>query len=1001
MNRFTTASAIIGRKRELALFVSALDVASRGTGSVHFLVGEGGIGKTRLAAAIAALAAERGFTCVIGRAFEVEAGIPYALFGDAFVPLLRSLGAPALQVLARGGGAEVATLFPALRASTHPSPTLAAELKPRLLDAFSRLLHGLTAREPMLLVLENLQWADPSSIELLHFIARSAHAERLLVLGTYNNALRDSAPGLRAAEQSLAGLGVLSVHELPPMDRAETAELVRREVGAPAEAIEEFVTVLHERTLGNPYFVEESIKALVASGRLAGATTHWSGWTSERLALPRTIRDVLALRLDRLGPNARRVATLAAVAGSLVPHEVLAALTAFDGPTLVAAIDELRADRILVEPESSEGIVYELSHPLLQDALYSELSRARLRLLHGEMGDALERVYGARALEHASELAVHFLRAADPAQATRASRYLAAAGRAALGRGANREAAETLSAALVLTEQSKADAQTDREAILDSLARARQRLGDYASASGLWHQAVSLADARGDDRGVAALRRRLGVAAFRAGRYDDALGQLNSALEAAARAEDHGMVARIRLARGAVQLEVGRADDAERDLRQALKIAEQLGAPRLLSRVHQALQSLAVWRGPSEAARQHGRLALEFATKAADRGAAWNTHWATAMHAGLSGDSARTAEHLAAATELAEELRSPLLRLWTAEIAIEYRSSIGEWDEALALAERTIADARAFGQHTLLPRLLVWTSQILLGRGEFERAHAYVDEAWVLSGAGDPTAGESGNVHTVVPAHVGLASWHLANHRYAEALAVGEAGLAIADRTGYVAWAIHRLMPIVGEAALFSADWERAERYGTRLRRTAEQLGNPLGLAWADACFALLRMLGGDHAGAVSMLAKAADALEAIPFVEHAALLRRQLAIACEAAGDSDAAITELRRAHDMFSRLGAEPALTDVRDRLRALGARPPARVSGAAEGALTAREAEIARLVAARKSNKEIGETLDISPRTVGTHLSNIFGKLGLDSRGALTDLVRAGRLDGAPGN
>ena len=176
MTRLTPIPELIGRKRELARFASALGAAAHGTGSVHFLAGEGGIGKTRLAAAVTALATEREFTCVTGRAFEVEAGIPYAIFGDAFVPLLRALGGPALQVLARGGGAELSMLFPALRATADHAPTIAAELKPRLLDAFARLLHGLAARAPMLVVLENLQWADPSSIELLHFIARSAGA---------------------------------------------------------------------------------------------------------------------------------------------------------------------------------------------------------------------------------------------------------------------------------------------------------------------------------------------------------------------------------------------------------------------------------------------------------------------------------------------------------------------------------------------------------------------------------------------------------------------------------------------------------------------------------------------------------------------------------------------------------------------------------------------------------------------------------------------------------
>ena len=286
-------------------------------------------------------------------------------------------------------------------------------------------------------------------------------------------------------------------------------------------------------------------------------------------------------------------------------------------------------------------------------------------------------------------------------------------------------------------------------------------------------------------------------------------------------------------------------------------------------------------------------------------------------------------------------------------------------------------------------------SIVYLGRGEFDRAKTQIDEAWTMSGADRAKAGGPVNVLAVVPAHLGRASWYLAKRQYARALKVGEEGLAIADRTSTVAWAVHRLMPLLVEASLWVMDWTRAEYYGQRLREASLRLGHPLGVAWSDACFALMVMLKGDSAAAVAPLRCAADKLDAIPFVEHAARVRRQLAEALINAGDPEAAILELRRIHEVFAKIGATPALDDVREKLRELGARPPSRTSAAGIGTLTSRETEIAVLVAARKSNKEIGASLDISPRTVSTHLSKIFTKVGVDSRGALTDLVRTGAL------
>lgn len=988
MNR----TPLVGRSAELAALSGALDEARRGRGSVHVLAGDGGVGKTRLTAAVQEAAGTRGVTPVVGRAFPVEAGIPYALFADAFVPFLRAMPPATLQTLSRGGMAELSLLFPALDGSgAAPRVGNAAELRPRLLDTFAQLLQRLAKREPLLLVLENLQWADPSSFDLLHFVARTAPEHPLMLLCTYNEAQRDTNPSLLATEQSLRSLGVLQRHHLPPLAPEETAELLQRQFEVPAATVTEFARRLHERTRGNPFFIEETVKTLVQAGHLRREGDRWVGWETDALELPRSIRDALHARYLRLSEPAQDVVIAAAVVGTVTPHALFERLPHVAGEGLVPAVEELLRERILLESSAGGELSYEFAHPMMQEVLYAELSRARVRQLHGLIADALEAHYGARALERADALAVHFQRAESPAHAERACRYLAAAGRSALARGASREAVELLGAAHAIAE--RGDDAAAREGLLDLLARARSRTGDYAGAAALWSEALPRAQAVGDHARVALLERRLGEASLRRGEGEEAIRRHARALEAARRDGGDAVVASALLAHSRTLLEFGRGDEAERDLQEARGIAERLGEAPLLARVFQALQMLSIWRGPSADAREHGACALEFAIAAGDRQAEWSAHWAMAMHAAFTGDAAGTKRNLDAAERVAEELRSPLLRLWTAEVAIEYRSSVGEWDEALAIADRTIAEARAFGQRVLLPRLLVWSALMHLGRGEDAVGKARVDEAWALAGA-DRAAGRAAvNVHTVVPAHVGRAVWHLSRQEYGEALRVGEAGLAIADRTGYTAWAMHRLMPAVAEAALWLQDWERAARYGERLRQTAERLAHPLGLAWSDACFALIRMLQGDKAGAIAQLRHAADALDAIPFVEHAARLRRKLADSHNDSGDPRSAIPELRRCHDMFRALGARPALEEVREKMRALGAKPPPIVdsTGAGAGALTAREVAIARLVAQHKSNREIGEELDISPRTVSTHLSNIFQKLGIDSRGQLTDHVR----------
>lgn len=993
---------LTGRGAELAWLTSALEDADAGRGGVLFLAGEGGVGKTRLAQALAEIATARKWMVVTGRAYPVERGVPYALFADAFVPFLRRLDAGRLQLLTRGGGSELAQLFPALAddASAGRAPRGdPTELKARLHWTFAQLLGRLAQKQPLLVVLENLQWADASSLELLHFAARQVKGERLLVLCTYNDADPDADPALAKTEQSLATMGIARAQKLGPLPRTAVDELVTQAFGVDRGVAREFSALLWGWTRGNAFFLEETLKALVQQGKLALRDGSWTGFDLETLELPRSVREAVKARIERLASDARTTANLAAVVGTRATWDQLVAVTSLPSDKLLTAIDELVAQRVLVEAEEGNSPAYDFAHPLIQDTLYHDLGRARARLLHATVAEALEAFYGRKAPEHADELAFHYSRADQRGLATKAVRYLAAAGRSALARSANREAAEYLSQALEQVDLAGGDEHgLGVGTLVEDLARARQRLGEYDAALALWARARAEAEALGETARLAAIERRIGLACNWMGRYDEALAHYEAGCDAAQRAGDERLVALIGLAIGAVLLELGRREEAETQVRNTLAVAERLGEPKLLARVHRALLVLHVFTGPPQAAIEHGERAIALAESSGELLVAWSAHWAMAMLGGLTGNAQMVTRHVGESDRLADQLRSPVLKLWTAEVSIEYASGTGDWERGIALGERTIAMARVLSQRTLMPRLLVWVGLMRLGRGETEVAKKYFDEAWHLSGADGSRAGRPLDVHTVVPAHVGRAAYHLYMNDYREAIRVGERGLEIADRTGYVVWAIHRLLPVIGEASLWLQDWERTQRYGERLQRESEMLGHQLGIAWSNACFALQRMLKGDKQGAVRDLTAAAEQLEAIPFVEHAARLRRKLADALNESGDRDGAVRELRRIHDVFAKLGAQRELDDTREKLRELGSRPPTRSTTAGFAGLTGREVEICRLVAERKSNKEIGTALGISPRTVSTHLSNIFEKLDVDSRGALTDLVRAQGLPAA---
>ncbi|RMH15104.1 MAG: helix-turn-helix transcriptional regulator, partial [Gemmatimonadetes bacterium] len=788
-------------------------------------------------------------------------------------------------------------------------------------------------------------------------------------------------------ERLLLDLPVAAEVPVGPLSREECLDLVAATFAAEPDVVRDFVGWLFERTRGNPFFMAEVLGSLVQSGRLRREGDRWMGWDVSYAEVPASIREGVEARLRALGERAGEVAAVAAVMSRGVTHARLRAVSGLNELELVEAVEELEVAGILREAEQGGGIAYEFTHPLVQESIYAGLGLARTRLLHRRVAEVLE-AEGSAEDERLEELAYHFSRGDDGQVAPRVVHYLCAAGRQAAARRADREAARFLRAAA-----DRLEAMPDRSAVgevcaglEETLARVYQRLGRYPLAARYWTRALADAEGGGDAPRQARIHLRLAQAAYWEGRYDAALEACARGIEVAEGAGQDALEAHLHTLRGICLQALGR-DEAEAEMLAALELAERIADPRALARAHRALMILHTWTGHADRVREHGARAIELARRGGDRNVEFWATWALAVMEGLLGDIPTMERHVAVCERLADELRSPVLRLWTQEVVIEHAAASGDWDRGIALGERAVADARDHGQTALLPRLLVWVALIYLGRGDTERGEAYVDEAWELSGA----AGEGPyDIHRVVPAHIGRAALLVHQRRFREAIDVGERGLAIAEHSGYVIWALHRLLPHIAEAYFWLNDVDGARAIGERMRRYSEGLGHRLGNAWTLGFQALEVWHRGDPKGGAVLLRQAAEALEAVPMIPDAVRLRRQLAGRLADIGDREGALAELRHVHRIFVRMGAEGELKKTRDQFRELGARPPS--LGGSEGLpLTDRELEIARLVAAHKSNKAIARELGISPRTVGTHLSNIFQKLDLHSRDELADYLR----------
>ena len=985
---------LVGRRHETAALRRHLTDAIEGRGHCVLLTGEAGIGKSRLIAQLVRDARERDVLVASGSAFAMEAGVPYGAIADALAQPLRALDAGTLTVLARGTEADLRAVVPGL-AGTAPSRPREVDGTAHLLWNVTQFLVRLAKRTPLLLVLDNLHEGDASSLELLHFLARQLADTRILVVLAYPDEGREGNAALQGVVRSLLSSRDATLLRVESLSRAHLEELLQRAFALDADEARDHAAVLWSHTRGNAFFVDESLKALAAAGRIRKGGAGWQIEATLPATLPPTVRDAVLARLQSLDAEARRLCEVTALVESRASLALLGRVTDLTDAALADAIDALCTRRILVEHRTTDGAEYEFAHPIIHSTVRGTLTAARERVLHAAIAAALEALHGDDTIARAGALARHLVLGRELGTDARTLTYLTAAGRDAMARRADQEATRWLRDALAIADTLGDTAAT--ATLLEDLATVRMRLGDAGEAESLWRRALDLAAARGDDAARAQLLHALAREAARTGRASRGLSLLDEAGQAASAVHDSRLIVRIGVARAKMQQALGRHSDAVATVRDTLTAAESLGDTALLARVHQVALQLYAWTGPADAARTHGAQALALATASGDREVAWSAHWAMAMLEGFTGDVEGVARHVREAAALADALASPALQAMTAEIEIEHASGTGRWDEALAIAERTIPFARAIMPQSLLPRLLVWTGLVQLERDDTERARAAFEEAWELSGASRLPAPEHAdddaidNVHNVILAHTGMGAFWLSHGDWTRAREYGERGLALADRYGYVAWAIHRLIPMLIESALRLQDFTRAAELTTRLRTQSAGLGHRLGLAWATAADALVGRLRDQRPDTAARLLAAAEELEAVPFVFHGARMRRNAAQVLELDGDATGAVRELRRAHDVFARLGAEFELRGVRHQLRGLGVRLPPRTVAAGAATLTGRELEIARAVAQRLSNKEIGTTLDISSRTVSTHLSNIYAKLGVDSRGALADLVR----------
>jgi len=983
-------SRFVGRTAELGRLEAAYAYASGGDPVTLCVGGEAGVGKTRLVTRFAGQVRGSGGQVLLGGCIELgEGSLPYAPAVEALRGLGRGLEPAALDELVGPGRPLLARLLPELgqgEESTSAGLTVGSSAQARLFEAFLALLERLAGRSPTVLVVEDLHWADRSTLDLLTFLVRNLRAALLLVLTYRTDELHRRHP-LRPFLAGLDRSGRAERLEVGRFDRVDVADLLAGILGTRPD--DELVERIYRRSEGNAFFAEELL-----------ATTHEGTGRS----LPPSLENVLLSRVQVLPEDAQATLRIVAAASGRVEHELLAAVSELPEADLLAALRAAVAHQVLVPDPATE--TYAFRHALTQEALYAELLPGERAQLHAAFARVLtERPDLAEPSRLAvpARLAYHWVRAHDPARALPAAVEAGLQSEAAYGFADAQRHFET---ALELWDQ-VADAEErlglDRAAVLQHAAESAYLAGDPNRAITLTQAALVDVDAAKDPVRAGLLHGRLG-GYLRATGGEGAFAEYEAAVRLVPTSPPLAERAQVLAAFGEALIGQGHYRESRDLCEEAIAIAGQIGALAeegdarralgvdlaLLGDLQAGVGQLSEARRIAQAVGKVDEVARAFATLSGLLEAFGELEAATAL--------ALEGAELAASQGLGR-WHSPFLTATAARALF----ALGRWDDAEVLLHRA---ADRVAPELAAARVYIHTarSQLDLARGLAAPAAEH------LAVAREAYAQTVTQPWFATPLFTATAELAILEGRLGDADAAVAEGLRVAGADLIFGASLYALGL---RAAADRAELARARRTGDEVleaRRVGSALAGELRAqmspeaadgtvptprteAQAVLCEAELARLGG-HSDP-DLWAAAAKAWERLAEPYPTAYARWREAEALLLGGVVREQVEpSLRAAHATASELGAAPLRAEIealarRGRLNlgtgAATTPPPAPEppSPLDRLGLTAREQEVLALVAIGRTNRQIAETLFISPKTATVHVSNILGKLGVRSR------------------
>jgi DNA-binding SARP family transcriptional activator len=565
-------SPFVGREYALGWLRAQWAEAQAGSTGLAVITGDPGIGKTRLASEFCRAAREQGAAVLLGRCYE-EALISYQPFVEAFGQYFAVVSSEVLRRQVGAYGTELARFVPELARRLpellDPAGDSSEGRRLRLFEGAGSVLANASRSWPVVLLLEDLHWADKPTALMLAHLVRTSQAQRVLIIGTYRDG--DLGEPLAAVLAELRRDRALERLRLGSLDGGDVATIISAWLERPPPP--DFAHALHRETEGNPFFVEELLRHLIDLAGIEGGD--WRRLESLReLGIPDGVRETIARRVTTLAPPTRRAVTMASVIGRSFSVEVLEAFAELRGEPLLEALEEA-ANRRIIEEEPGPPGRYAFAHSLIRETLYASLSGPRRVGLHRRIGAILEERHAADSDPPLGELAYHFVEAAEPGAAAKAVDYSARAARRALAALAYEEAAGHFARALQALELSESPDDMTRCDLLLGLGESHSKASEFDQSRAAFQAAAELARAAGLTEHLALAALGLGRRWIEQGTTDPALLALLEEAVAAQPEANTAIRARL-LGRLAMELHfAGKPERCKARARQAVALARR------------------------------------------------------------------------------------------------------------------------------------------------------------------------------------------------------------------------------------------------------------------------------------------------------------------------------------------------------------------------------------------------------------------------------------------